>query len=155
NFFFDGLDREMEAGVREAIRTLAGLGARVEEMGLPDPRTMNDVCNIISRCEGAATHASLYRERPEEMQPVVRARMALGFRIPAHDYLQALRLRARLTREFLREVFDAADVLVLPVIPEPAPPLSHATEGTPDELARRQGHFSRLTRSFNGLGLPA
>jgi aspartyl-tRNA(Asn)/glutamyl-tRNA(Gln) amidotransferase subunit A len=155
NFFFEGLDRAMESGVREALSTLARLGARVEEMRLPDPQTMNDVCNIISRCEGAATHARLYRERPEEIQPVVRARLGLGFHIPAHDYLQALRLRARLTREFLREVFAEADVLALPVIPEPAPALSHATQGAEDELARRQARFARLTRPFNGLGLPA
>ena len=46
-------------------------------------------------------------------------------------------------------------MLVAPVIPEPAPPLGHATEGPVEELALRQGRFARLTRSFNGLGLPA
>jgi len=155
NFFFQGLDPEMESGVRAALSALEGLGARVEEMRIPDPQTMNDVCTIISRCEGAAVHARLARERPEELQPVVRARLELGFRIPAHDYLQALRLRSRLTRAFLREVFAEVDVLVAPVIPEPAPALGHATEGPLEELVARQGRFSRLTRSFNGLGLPA
>ena len=155
NFFFQGLDPEMASGVREALRILEGLGARIEEIRIPDPQTMNDVCNIISRCESAAVHARLYRERPEEIQPVVRARLELGFRIPAHDYLQALRLRARLTRAFLRDVFAEADVLVAPVIPEAAPALSHATEGPVEELALRQGRFARLTRPFNGLGLPA
>ena len=155
NFFFHGVDPEMVAGVREALRTLEGLGARVEETRVPDPQVMNDVCGVISRCEGAAVHTRLYRERPEELQPVVRARLDLGFRILAHDYLQALRLRARLTRIFIAEVFAGADVLIAPVIPEPAPPLAHATEGPVEERVRRQGHFSRLTRSFNGLGLPA
>src|SRR5881409_2533595 len=155
NFFFQGVDPEMASGVREALRILEGLGARIEEIQIPDPQTMNDVCNIISRCESAAVHARLYRERPEEIQPVVRARLELGFRIPAHDYLQALRLRARLTRAFLRDVFAEADVLVAPVIPEAAPALSHATEGPVEELALRQGRFARLTRPFNGLGLPA
>src|SRR5262249_56933402 len=69
NFFFDGLDPAVESGVRDALRTLEGLGARVDEMRVPDPQTMNDVCNIISRCESAAVHARLYRERPEEIQP--------------------------------------------------------------------------------------
>jgi aspartyl-tRNA(Asn)/glutamyl-tRNA(Gln) amidotransferase subunit A len=155
NFFFQGLDPEMAAGVRQALRVLEGLGARIEEVRIPDPQVMNDVCNIISRCEGAAVHARLYRERPEQLQPVARARIELGFRIPAHDYLQALRLRARLTRAFLRDVFAGADLLAAPVIPEPAPPSSHAIEGTVEELALRQGRFARLTRSFNGLGLPA
>jgi aspartyl-tRNA(Asn)/glutamyl-tRNA(Gln) amidotransferase subunit A len=100
-------------------------------------------------------HVRLARERPEDVQPVVRGRLELGLRISAHDYLQALRLRARLARHFIREVFGEADVLVAPVIPEPAPRLAHATEGTVDDLAARQGRFARLTRSFNGLGLPA
>jgi aspartyl-tRNA(Asn)/glutamyl-tRNA(Gln) amidotransferase subunit A len=155
NFFFQGLDAEMEAAVRGAVRVIAELGAEVEEIGVPDPSMMNDVCNIIARCESAAVHARLVRERPEELQPVVRARLELGFRISAHDYLQALRLRSRLTRAFIREVFGDVDVLVAPVIPQPAPPLAHATEGAVDELAERQGRFSRLTRPFNGLGLPA
>jgi aspartyl-tRNA(Asn)/glutamyl-tRNA(Gln) amidotransferase subunit A len=155
NFFFQGLDPAIETGVREALRVLAGLGARVQETTVPDPQSMNDVCNVISRCEGSAVHARLYRERPEEIQPVVRARLALGLRIPAHDYLQALRLRAKLTRAFLREVFDGVDVLAAPVIPEPAPALSHAIEGAEHEIALRQGRFARLTRPMNGLGLPA
>jgi aspartyl-tRNA(Asn)/glutamyl-tRNA(Gln) amidotransferase subunit A len=155
NFFFQGVDAEMASGVRQALRTLEDLGARVAEIPVPDPQTMFDVCNVISRCEGAAVHARLYRERPEEIQPVVRARLGLGLHIPAHDYLQALRLRARLTRAFLRDAFADADVLAAPVIPEPAPPLAHATDGEADELARRQGRFARLTRPFNGFGLPA
>ena len=155
NFFFRGVHPEMEAAVRLAVRTLEKLGARVTEMAVPDPQVMNDVATIISRSEGASAHARLARERPEEIQPVVRARLELGFRISAYDYLQALRLRARLTRAFIREVFAAADVLVAPVIPEPAPPLAHATEGTIEELTARQGRFARLTRSINGLGLPA
>jgi aspartyl-tRNA(Asn)/glutamyl-tRNA(Gln) amidotransferase subunit A len=155
NYFFQGVDPEIEAGVRAALRTLEGLGARIEEIRVPDPQTMSDVCNVISRCEGAAVHARLFRERPEEIQPVVRARLELGFRILANDYLQALRLRARLARAYLREVFSGIDVLVAPVIPEPAPAISHATDGAVSEIAFRQGRFSRLTRPFNGLGLPA
>jgi aspartyl-tRNA(Asn)/glutamyl-tRNA(Gln) amidotransferase subunit A len=155
NFFFERVDGEIQAGLRAALGTLEGLGARVEELRVPDPQTMSDVCSIVSRSESAAVHARLARERPEELQPVVRARLEIGFRISAYDYLQALRLRARLAREFIRDAFAGADVLVAPVIPAPAPPLSHALEGAVDARADRQGQFSRLTRPFNGLGLPA
>jgi aspartyl-tRNA(Asn)/glutamyl-tRNA(Gln) amidotransferase subunit A len=154
NYFFQGLDPEMEAGVRAAVLVLERLGARVVELPLPDPQLVTDLCNIISRAEGAAVHARILRERPQELQPVPRARLELGFRIPAFDYLQALRLRARCARQFIAEVFDRADALVAPVIPEPAPPLSVA-EGPVDEVMARTGRFSRLTRPFNGLGLPA
>ncbi|HKC99405.1 MAG TPA: amidase family protein, partial [Methylomirabilota bacterium] len=111
--------------------------------------------NIISRSEAAALHARLARERPHELQPAVRARLEIGFHISAYDYLQALRLRSRLAREFVAEVFAEVDALVVPVIPEPAPALEAVKSGTVDEFVARMGRFSRLTRPFNTLGLPA
>jgi aspartyl-tRNA(Asn)/glutamyl-tRNA(Gln) amidotransferase subunit A len=116
---------------------------------------MADVCNVISRSESAAIHARLARERPHELQPAVRARIEVGFHISAHDYLQALRLRARLTREFIADVFAEVDAIVAPAIPEPAPALAAVKAGTADQVVARMGRFSRLTRPFNGLGLPA
>jgi len=155
NFFFQGLDLEMEAAVRQAVAVLATLGARVEEIRLPDPQVLNDITSLVSRSESTALHGGLLRERPHELGPFTRARLELGLSVPAHDYLQALRLRARLARTFTREVWSEADVLAVPVIPEPAPPLRAAIEGPLEEIVERQGRFSRLTRPFNGLGLPA
>ena len=85
----------------------------------------------------------------------MRARLEVGFHISAHDYLQALRLRARYARDFVAQVFAGLDALLAPVIPEPAPPLETVKAGTVEEIVSRMGRFSRLTRPFNGLGLPA
>jgi aspartyl-tRNA(Asn)/glutamyl-tRNA(Gln) amidotransferase subunit A len=155
SYYWDGLEREMEAGVREAVRAFVGLGATVEPLSLPDPQVMVAACNVIARCESAAVHSRLLKERPHELQPAVRARLEVGLSISAYDYLQALRLRARLAREFIGEIFTKVDVLVAPVIPEPAPALDAVKEGSVDEVVGRMGRFSRLTRPFNGLGLPA
>ena len=155
NYYFDGVTDEMAAAVRTAARALETLGTVVTQVRLPDPRPLVDVCNVISRSESATIHSRVLRDRPHELQPAVRARLETGFHISAHDYLQALRLRGRLTREFVREVFGEVDALVLPVIPEPAPALDAVKAGTPDEIVAMMGRFSRLTRPFNGLGLPA
>ena len=155
NYYFDGIDPEMDTAVRAAVAALAGLGALVAPVRLPDPRTLIDVGNAISRSEAAALHVRLARERPHELQPAVRARLEIGFHISAHDYLQALRLRSRLAREFIAEVFAEVDALVVPVIPEPAPALEAVKSGSVDEFVARMGRFSRLTRPFNTLGLPA
>ena len=155
NFFFQGLAAEMEAAVRQAVAALATLGARVEEIRLPDPQVLSDITSLVSRSESAALHGGLLRERPQELGAFTRARLELGLGVPAYDYLQALRLRARLARTFAREVWTEVDVLAVPVIPEPAPPLRAALEGPLEEIVQRQGRFSRLTRPFNGLGLPA
>jgi aspartyl-tRNA(Asn)/glutamyl-tRNA(Gln) amidotransferase subunit A len=155
NYYFDGLDPEMEAGVREAVQVIRGLGARAESLRVPDPKPMVDASNLIARSEGAAVHSRVLRERPHELQPAVRARLEVGLAISAVAYLQACRLRSRLAREFIGEVFGRVDVLVAPVIPEPAPALEAAKAGSVDEVVVRMGRFSRLTRPFNGLGLPA
>ena len=85
----------------------------------------------------------------------MRSRLEVGFHISAHDYLQAGRLRARLAREFVAEVFAETDAVLAPAIPEPPPALGAVTDGAVDEIVRRMGRFSRLTRPFNALGLPA
>ena len=155
NYFFRGVEDEMAAGVRRSARQLEDLGARVIDIRLPDPQHMTDVAMLIARAESAALHASILREHPEALQPTVRARLELGMGVPAYDYLQALRLRAKLTRAFIRDVFEEIDVLLTPVIPEPPPELAQLKAATTEEFNARSGRFSRLTRPFNGYGLPA
>jgi len=150
-----GLTAEMQAAVRAAASVFGTLGARVEAVRLPDLQAVADVTGLISRSEGSTLHAGLLRDRPEELGAFTRARLELGLGVPAFDYLQALRLRARLARSFIREVWGEVDALVAPVIAEPAPPLSFAVEGDVQTIVERQGRFSRLTRPFNGLGMPA
>jgi aspartyl-tRNA(Asn)/glutamyl-tRNA(Gln) amidotransferase subunit A len=155
SYYFDGVDSSIVSAVQEAARALAAAGARLVSLRVPDPQPMADVTGLISRAESAAIHTRIARERPHELQPAVRARLEVGFRISAHDYLQALRLRARMTREFVRQVFAEADIVLTPTIPEPAPSLGEVTTAPVEEIVRRMGRFSRLTRPFNGLGLPA
>jgi len=141
------------------VVALEGESVLVTPLRIPDPRPLVDVCNVISRSESAAVHARLVRERPHELQPAVRSRLEIGFRISAHDYLQALRLRARFTREFIREVFGEVDALVLPVIPEPA--LQIVGRAFDEATVLRVGHaYQRVTAwhleppRFSGRGGP-
>jgi aspartyl-tRNA(Asn)/glutamyl-tRNA(Gln) amidotransferase subunit A len=154
NHYLDGVTTEARAAVDTAARALQAHGAVVRSLRVPDPALLSDVANILARSESAAIHARVARERAHELGAAVRSRLEVGFHISAHDYLQAGRLRARLAREFIAEVFDEVDALLAPTIPEPAPPLAEVTAGAVDEIVRRMGRFSRLTRPFNALGLP-
>ena len=154
NYYFDGVAPEVRAAVETAARVLAALGVQVQPLRLPDPATATDVANILARAESAAIHTRVLRERPHELGDAVRSRLEVGLHISAHDYLQAGRLRARMTREFVAEVFAEVDAVLAPAIPEPAPALAAVTAGPADEVVRRMGRFSRLTRPFNVLGLP-
>jgi aspartyl-tRNA(Asn)/glutamyl-tRNA(Gln) amidotransferase subunit A len=155
NYFFDGVTAEVRAAVEAAARALQARGARLTALRVPDPTPLTDVANVLARSESATIHARVARERPHELGAAVRSRLEVGFHISAHDYLQAGRLRARLTRAFVAEVFAEVEALLVPTIPEPAPALADVTAGGVDEVVRRMGRFSRLTRPFNALGLPA
>jgi aspartyl-tRNA(Asn)/glutamyl-tRNA(Gln) amidotransferase subunit A len=154
NYYFDGVAPEVRAAVENAAAVLGAVGVRVQTLRLPDPAILNDVANILARSESAAIHARVVRDRPHELGAAVRSRLEVGFHISAHDYLQAGRLRARLARDFVTEVFADTDAVLAPSIPEPPPALDIVTAGPVDEVVRRMGRFSRLTRPFNALGLP-
>jgi aspartyl-tRNA(Asn)/glutamyl-tRNA(Gln) amidotransferase subunit A len=155
-FYADGLDTEVSRALDEAVAALRGLGAAVEAVAVPDPGPMVAACsNVMVRAEAAVIHSRILKERPGELQPAVRERMAPGLTVTASEYLQGQRLRARFTREFIDDVFARIDVLATPTIPEPAPALAAAKAGSTADVIRRMGRFSRLTRPFNTLGLPA
>ena len=116
-YYEEGVDDAVRTAVQAAIEALRGLGAQVVECPLPDPAPLNDVANVIARCESAAVHARIVRESPHALQPAVRARIEVGFHVSAHDYLQATRLRARATRTFVNDVFARVDLLVAPTDP--------------------------------------
>lgn len=155
-FYAEGLDAVVTRALAEAVAVLGDRGATVEPVTVPDPMPMTEACNNpMVRAESAAVHARLLKERPDELQPAVRDRLAPGLTVSAYEYLQGQRLRARFTREFIGSVFSRIDVLVTPTIPEPAPALADAKAGASAAVVARMGRFSRLTRPFNALGLPA
>jgi len=155
-FYADGLDTEVARALDAAVAALRGLGAAVEAVAVPEPGPMVAACsNVMVRAEAAVIHSRILKERPGELQPAVRDRMAPGLTVTASEYLQGQRLRARFTREFIDDVFSRIDVLATPTIPEPSPALAAAKAGSAADVIRRMGRFSRLTRPFNALGLPA
>ena len=132
NYYFDGLHAEVDGAVRTAVAALRELGVDAVTLRVPDPEPMVAACNnVMVRAESAAIHSRIIKERPGELQPVVLSRLAPGFLVSAYDYIQASRLRARFTREFIAEVFARVDVLAAPTIPEPAPPRSDARPTRP------------------------
>ena len=140
---------------------VAGLASAIERAAA-DLAVAQEPAGFVVALEGEGARARdrgaedlAGRGDPRLSEPYRAARPAHSRVFSAHDYLQALRLRARFAREFIREVFGEVDALVLPVIPEPAPALETVKRGAVDEVVARMGRFSRLTRPFNGLGLPA
>ncbi len=111
NFFFDALAPEVEAGVREAIGVLEGLGARVQPLQLPLMNQIATAVNAIQLPEALAYHQKWMAERPDDYADDVRYRLELAAMMPAVSYVQAQRLREKAVSAWRDEVFSQVDVV--------------------------------------------
>ena len=145
-----------------AMQVFSREGVAIDAIDLPDWDALNAITAIVFASEVAATHQARLAADPDAYSPEVRARMAAGFVYPAADYIDALRLRARLTRDFVQTVFAGADALLLPAATDIAPRLDEILPGAAKPRYDAGAHTlatsadpGRFMRVFNYLGLPA
>jgi aspartyl-tRNA(Asn)/glutamyl-tRNA(Gln) amidotransferase subunit A len=153
NFFFDRLDPEVARSVRHAVETVAGLGAEVAEVRLPDSAALNTAGRLIQLAE-AATVWKRYHNRRADFGADVFALLQQGLLISATDYLDAHRVRQMLARDFAK-VWRSVDCLLTPVTAIAAPRIGETIvpiNGFEEDVRLAS---TRLTRPFNVLGWPA
>jgi aspartyl-tRNA(Asn)/glutamyl-tRNA(Gln) amidotransferase subunit A len=139
----------------EQLRRLGGrLGAKLEEIRLPQMCHAVLASSIIMGAEGAAYHHHWLRTAAQHYGEDVRLRLKLGALLPAAAYLKAQRLRQVIRRE-LDHAFGAIDVLVTPTLPIAAPRIDDCTVRPGAPLPPELLQLPRLTRPFNLTGHPA
>jgi aspartyl-tRNA(Asn)/glutamyl-tRNA(Gln) amidotransferase subunit A len=99
---------EQAQAIESAAEVLRGLGAQVSEIRLAPLEDYAACTRIIIRCEAFAIHRRWLAERPGDYGDLARQRILDGAAVSAADYIDALRLRARLTRRTL-EAFAGID----------------------------------------------
>src|SRR5207249_1540481 len=145
-YFFEGIDPEVEKGFEQALATLRQLGASVQDVQIPSIQAAGAYTAILL-AEAFAYHEHDLREHPERFGEILRERMLAGALITASEYVQAQRLRARLKAD-MAAVLRTVDVLATPTSPKPAP--TFATVYDPE-----YGFPRGNTGPFNMTGLPA
>ena len=148
NHFFDDVDPEVDAAVREAARVLTSLGASVTEMALPRVELLAPTQRAILLTDAAAVHREHLRERAADIGVDVLTRLRTGQTFTGTDYAQARRDRDELRREWLALLSDH-DVILSPTTLIAAPP----RDGE-DAVAAAQ-RLTANTSPFNLTGLPA
>jgi len=145
-FFFEGIDPEVEKACGQALAMLRQFGASVQDVQIPS--TQSAAANtIILLAEAFAYHEQDLRTHPERFGEILRERMLAGGLITAAEYVQAQRLRARLRGE-MADVLRTVDVLATPTSPKPAPTFAVVYD---PEYGFPRGN----TSPFNLTGLPA
>jgi aspartyl-tRNA(Asn)/glutamyl-tRNA(Gln) amidotransferase subunit A len=155
-FFFDNVDREIEAAVRAAINQLSELGASVSEIDLPLIDVIPGAVTALMLPEALAIHQTWLKERPDDYGDDVRARLELGATFLAVHYLQAQRLREKTVVAWRDDVFSNVDLIATPTTAITAPLITEAS-GSASSGAGLQVTFGliRFTNPFNFLGVPA
>jgi aspartyl-tRNA(Asn)/glutamyl-tRNA(Gln) amidotransferase subunit A len=148
------LSAEVRALLDAAIATLAAAGATIVPVTLPDLDEIGNLANLVSASEAAAMHRPWLAERGDEYGPQVRRRMERGLLYPAVRYIEALRMRPILLRQFLEQCLPGADALLLPSLPFAVPTIADTLTGTPAQIEQTFGELSFWTRAINYLGLP-
>ncbi len=153
-YFWDGVEPEVAAGVRAAADQLASLGANVEEGSLTE---LDDL--IALRARGSIVAVEAYANLKEELEnqldqfdPIVSARMLDGAKFSAVDYFEIKRdlgaLRLRMDR-----TMSSYDALIAPTTPLAAAPVEKVDQE--NAYFEVNGICLRNTMAGNLLGLCA
>lgn len=171
-YFVKGMDAEIEASVRAAIKAYEAMGAHCEEVSLPHSEYAVPTYYILAPAEASSNLArydgvrygyrtqdpkdliDMYtRSRSEGFGPEVKRRIMLGTYVLSSGYYDAYYLKAQKVRTLIQndflEAFKRFDVLLTPVTPGPAFKLGEKSD---DPL---QMYLSDIfTINVNLAGLP-
>lgn len=145
---------EMRVALAAAAETLRAAGVRLIAVPAPDLATAGRINSLVLAAEAASVHGRWFAARRDEYGEITHRRIARGMAFSAVEYIDALRLRATLRREFLRRHMAGADAILLPALPEPVPTRTEAAEGAADALEKRVANFGFWMRPFNLFGMP-
>jgi aspartyl-tRNA(Asn)/glutamyl-tRNA(Gln) amidotransferase subunit A len=140
--------------IADSRRMLEKRGAKIVDVPMGDHGALNDLSNAVLWPEAAGLHLQWLRERPQDYAKQSRARLLVGLGIPATLYGEALRARASLLGEVLRDTFAQCDVLHMPVLRRPVPTAAETDVGGGAAMQQVLGQIVANTRPFNFLGLP-
>jgi aspartyl-tRNA(Asn)/glutamyl-tRNA(Gln) amidotransferase subunit A len=126
NYFFEGVDPEIERAFEEAMATLRRLGADVRDVTIPSLAATHSFL-LILLAEAYAYHERDLRAHPELYGEVLRERFLAGALVTAAEYVQAQRIRSQICDETAAALVGV-DVLATPTTPRPATPFAQALD---------------------------
>lgn len=133
---------EVMTACERAAAALADAGGLIEDVTVPELSALRVINSVLIGLEAQVVHLPWLRTQREAYGAFLRARLLATLAYPPGSYLLAQRWRAQL-RQQMAERMRVLDLLLLPTVPHPAPPLG--------VIVRNTWH----TSPFNALGWPA
>ena len=157
NYYFDVVDPEVEAAVRQAINALVELGVEAKEVTIPSMEYAGAL-RIAGMADTLVAHEPYLEKAREDYGPTVLYRTLSGQFVLGRDYAKAMKVQ-RIIKEDYARVLQDVDFLVTPSAPVAAWRIDTETvtlDG--EEYSVRgpgAGMTSRCTSPSNATGLPA
>ncbi|MEY9929696.1 aspartyl-tRNA(Asn)/glutamyl-tRNA(Gln) amidotransferase subunit A [Catenulispora sp. GP43] len=155
DYYFDHVDPEVEAAVRQAVDQLRALGARLVDVQIPMTRYIQATQWALMVPEATAYHEGTLRTVPELYQADVRILLEAGELMPAGDYLRAQRSRTLMRQEWAH-LLEQVDVIAAPTVPATAVKAGQETitwaDGTVEGVSDA---YVRLSSPANITGIPS
>lgn len=126
---------------RAGLTALAGAGATLIEVSLPELADAEVINGVILVLEGISFHQQFLRDRRDEYGDFPRRRLMRAYAFGPDAFVRAQQARATV-RHRCAMVFESVDLLSTPTMPAAAPPLGERGKVT-------------FTAPFNLLGWPA
>jgi len=151
DFFFAGLDPEIETAVSKALTVLETLTGGLRDVVI-SASTQERLRTAVRAAEAYAYHAEFMAKSPELYQPETLARIRTGADITTSAYIQARRELDQIRRTS-GQVFQTVDAIVTPtaLVPPPAIAEFNTDVSTSIEKQRRTMHN---TSPFDAYGWP-
>ena len=157
DFFFERVNPEIRSATEAAGEKFESLGARIEEVKLPNLADSVDCATNMVVAEASYFHESqgYYPSRSEDYGDDVRGHLEWGHNLRAVDYLAGIDARRRVQADF-----DAAlgkvDAILAPTSPILAPAIGESQVHVPGERETTvRSELLRMTRPSNITGLPS
>ena len=144
-----GIDQEVATAVLGAVDVLAGLGAEIVEIAMPDDPNPEGVWVTIAMVEAVLANNDL----SAKLGPGFREVLEQGRQVTATDYAAACRKRREVTQQ-IYNILAEVNCLACPSMANPAQDiLKHPTVFEPDDSKRIVGK-DVFTKPFEFSGVP-
>ncbi len=157
-FLYAGVIDDVRSVTEAVISELAGMGAEIIEVRLPELELTPETLFTVMMAEASTYHRRQLREHGDKYDPATRATLQLGELLPATHYVTGLRARA-LFRDAIASLFRAEglDAMISPTMPLPTALLTELHQPRQDMDIDETPMISYIHHTFsaNLSGQPA
>ena len=153
-FFFEHVEREVAARVREAIEVFRSLGAQVREVEVSNVWETLHAQRLTLAAEAYAVHEERLKAEPERFDDQGLERLLRGEELRAYRYANAQE-RKLMSRQEFEEMLGEVDVLLAPSVPIQATEIGQREVTIDGYEEAVYSALTRLTGPTNMNGLPS